>query len=177
MMSRFGEKRSCESGLNSGKEQIYFAHAQCWMKERVPGGGGRPLESSASAKHLKIRNVQSCEHAERKRADESGTSRGGEIAAAKWRKERTTAAYDAVERRRMGETAATKASRGEGTATAEKNGASISTEEEGQSCGRVGACRCRCNEVYERECDGESENERKRARARDVLVTFAHTQA
>jgi len=101
MMSRVeGEWRQF-AGIASDRDQLYFAHAQCSMKKKVPGGRGSPSE------------------------------------------------------------------------TAEKNCASISTEEEGQSCGRVGACRCRCNGVYKRECEHSAYD----VHACVCMHQFTHTQA
>ena len=90
MMSRVEEnKRGQTSGFDPVEKQIYLVHAQHLVKKRVHGGEER---STAAAKW---RNVQWCRHTEKERTDKSEASREGEFAAAKWRKERTTAAYEA----------------------------------------------------------------------------------
>ena len=90
MMSRVEKnKRGQTSRFDPVKEQIYLVHAQHLVKKRVHGGEER---STAAAKW---RNVQWCRHTEKERTDKSEASREGDFAAAKWRKERTTAAYEA----------------------------------------------------------------------------------
>ena len=98
MMSRVeGEWRQF-AGIASDRDQLYFAHAQCLMKKSVPGGRGSPSDTAEKncASISTEEEGQSCGRVEKERADKLGASREGEIAVAKWRKEKTKATYEAI---------------------------------------------------------------------------------
>ena len=73
MVNHDGREWKQIAGIASDRDQLYLAHAQCSMKERVTGGRKRPVKSS-STQHPNGRIV----HEEKKREQSGRYAAGGE---------------------------------------------------------------------------------------------------
>ena len=150
MVNHDGREWKQIAGIASDRDQLYLAHAQCWMKKRVTGGRKRPMKSS-SAQHPNGRIV----HEEKKR-EQSGGYGAGEATGTKNMKEIYCKRKTAVRHADVAE-----------TRRADKSKASCESEvalkSRGQSCGCAGACTCKCNNMHARECEHNKHDVRARA--------------